>query len=54
MAKALRGDKSALDAPNHQKFIPTLVINKGSVEEFSTKLAELKTRAEQTAQSLAE
>jgi ribose transport system substrate-binding protein len=41
MAQALKGDKSFIPA-NKQIIVPTLVVNKANVEEFSTKLNELR------------
>ena len=37
MAQALKGDKSFIPA-NKQIIVPTLVVNKANVDEFSTKL----------------
>ena len=45
MAKALRGDRAFIPA-NRQIIIPTVVVNKGNVEEFSKKLNELRGRAQ--------
>jgi ribose transport system substrate-binding protein len=41
MAQALKGDKSFIPA-NKQIIVPTLVVNKANVEEFSAKLNELR------------
>lgn len=41
LAQAIRGDKSSIPATK-QVIVPTQVINKANVEEFSTKLAQLK------------
>jgi len=43
MAKVIRGDKSVLP-PTKQIFIPTLAIDKTSVDEFQTKLNKLRGR----------
>jgi ribose transport system substrate-binding protein len=43
MNSALNGDKSMIPA-NKQIIVPTLVIDKGSVEDFSTKLKKLRGR----------
>lgn len=40
----LRGDKSSIP-PGKQKFIPTLVINKEKVDEFTTKINQLRGRS---------
>jgi ribose transport system substrate-binding protein len=37
MAQALKGDKSFIPA-NKQIIVPTLVVNKANVDEFSAKL----------------
>jgi ribose transport system substrate-binding protein len=41
MAQVLKGDKSAIPA-NKQIIIPTLVVNKGNVEDFTKKINELR------------
>jgi ribose transport system substrate-binding protein len=41
MAQVLKGDKSVIPA-NKQIIIPTLVVNKGNVEEFTKKINELR------------
>lgn len=41
MSQVLKGDKSVIP-PNKQIIIPTLVVNKANVEEFSRKLNELR------------
>jgi ribose transport system substrate-binding protein len=43
MAQVLRGDKSAIPA-NKQIIVPTLVVNKGNVAEFTRKINELRGR----------
>jgi ribose transport system substrate-binding protein len=44
MAKVLDGDKSAIPA-NKQVFVPTLVIKKDNVDQFTTKINQLRGRA---------
>ena len=44
MAKALAGDKSGIPA-GKQVFVPTLVIKKDSVEEFTKKINTLRGRS---------
>ena len=41
MAQVLKGDKSVIPA-NKQIIIPTLVVNKANVEEFTKKINELR------------
>jgi ribose transport system substrate-binding protein len=43
MAQVLKGDKSAIP-PNKQVVVPTLVVNKDNVEEFTKKINELRGR----------
>jgi ribose transport system substrate-binding protein len=43
MAKILSGDKSGIPATK-QIFVPTLVIKKDTVEEFTTKINKLRGR----------
>jgi ribose transport system substrate-binding protein len=43
MAKVLKGDRSIIPA-THQLFIPTQVIRQNTVDEFKTKLAQLRGR----------
>src|SRR5262249_2571620 len=43
LAKALKGDRSGIP-PSHQIFIPTTVIRQNNVDEFRTKLAQLRGR----------
>ena len=44
MAQALKGDKSFIP-PGKQIFVPTLVVNKSNVDDFSKKLNELRGRS---------
>lgn len=44
MAQILAGDRSAIP-PDKQKFIPTLIINKDNVDEFATKINQLRGRS---------
>jgi len=41
MDQVLKGDKSVIPA-NRQIIIPTLVVNKANVEEFTRKINELR------------
>jgi ribose transport system substrate-binding protein len=41
MSQVLKGDKSVIPA-NKQIIIPTLVVNKGNVEDFTKKINELR------------
>jgi len=43
LAKALKGDRSGIP-PSHQLFIPTMVIRQNNVDDFRTKLAQLRGR----------
>ena len=43
MAKALKGDRSGIP-PSRQLFIPTMVIRQNNVDDFRTKLAQLRGR----------
>jgi ribose transport system substrate-binding protein len=43
MAKALKGDRSGIPS-SHQLFIPTMVIRQTNVDEFRTKLTQLRGR----------
>ena len=43
LAKVVKGDRSGIPAA-HQIFIPTQVINQNSVDEFRTKLQQLRGR----------
>jgi ribose transport system substrate-binding protein len=43
MARALKGDRAFIPA-NKQIIIPTLVVNKANVDEFSKRLNELRGR----------
>jgi ribose transport system substrate-binding protein len=44
MAKVLGGDRSMIPA-NKLKIIPTLVVNRDNVEEFTTKINRLRGRS---------
>jgi ribose transport system substrate-binding protein len=43
LAKALKGDRSGIP-PSHQLFIPTMVIRQNNVDDFRTRLAQLRGR----------
>jgi ribose transport system substrate-binding protein len=43
MAQALKGDKSFIP-PNKQIIIPTMVVNKSNVEDFTKRINELRGR----------
>jgi ribose transport system substrate-binding protein len=43
MAKALKGDRSGIPS-SHQLFIPTMVIRQTNVDDFRTKLTQLRGR----------
>ncbi len=43
LAKAVKGDRSGIP-PSHQVFIPTMVIRQNNVDDFRTKLAQLRGR----------
>jgi ribose transport system substrate-binding protein len=45
MAQAVRGDRSFIPA-SKQIIVPTLVVNKSNVEEFTKKINELRGRAQ--------
>jgi ribose transport system substrate-binding protein len=44
MAQAVRGDRSFIP-PNKQIIVPTLVVNRSNVDEFTTRINELRGRA---------
>ena len=44
MAQAIKGDKSFIPA-SRQIFVPTLVVNKANVDDFSKKLNQLRGRS---------
>jgi len=43
MAQAIKGDRSFIPA-NKQIIIPTLIVNKANVEDFTKKINELRGR----------
>jgi ribose transport system substrate-binding protein len=44
MAQAVRGDRSFIP-PNKQIIVPTLVVNRSNVDEFTKRINDLRGRA---------